>query len=57
MIEVYSDSQLVVCQVIGDYQARGGRMLAYLQEVQRLFSMFTAHSIQLLPRTKNTKAP
>ncbi|PON60684.1 Ribonuclease H [Parasponia andersonii] len=30
MIKVYNDSKLVVCQVIGDYQARGGKMLAYL---------------------------
>ncbi|PON74930.1 Ribonuclease H [Parasponia andersonii] len=56
MIEVYSDSQLVVCQVIGDYQARGERMIAYLQEVQRLFSTFTAYNIQLLPCIKNTWA-
>ncbi|PON34666.1 Ribonuclease H, partial [Parasponia andersonii] len=30
IIEVYSDSQLVVCQVKGDYQVRGERMMAYL---------------------------
>ena len=30
IIEVYGDSQLVVCQVIRDYQAKGRRMLAYL---------------------------
>ncbi|PON72858.1 Ribonuclease H, partial [Parasponia andersonii] len=33
-IEVYSDSQLVVCQVKGGYHARGERMMAYLKKVQ-----------------------
>ena len=31
-------------------------MIAYLQEVQRLFSKFAAYNIQLLSRTKNTQA-
>ena len=29
-LEVYSDSQLVVCQIKDEYQARGEKMVAYL---------------------------
>ena len=29
-LEIYSDSQLVVCQVTDEYQARGEKMVAYL---------------------------
>ena len=29
-LEIYSDSQLVVCQIIDEYQARGEQMVAYL---------------------------
>ncbi|PON80613.1 Ribonuclease H-like domain containing protein [Parasponia andersonii] len=55
MIEIYSDSQLVVSQMISDYQARGEKIMAYLKEARRLFSTFTAYNIQLLPRIKNTR--
>ena len=30
-LRVYSDSQLVINQVIGDYQAKGENMAAYLK--------------------------
>ena len=30
-LEIYSDSQLVVCQGTNEYQARGDKMAAYLQ--------------------------
>ena len=29
-LEIYSDSQLVVCQVTDEYQAQGEKMVAYL---------------------------
>ena len=29
-LEIYSDSQLVICQVTNEYQARGEKMVAYL---------------------------
>ncbi|PON50978.1 Ribonuclease H, partial [Parasponia andersonii] len=45
MIEVYSNSQLVICQIICDYQARGEKIMAYLKEVRRLFSTFITYNI------------
>ena len=29
-LEIYGDSQLVVCQITNEYQARGEKMAAYL---------------------------
>ena len=35
-INIYSDSQLVVCQVTSQYQAKEERMVSYLQLVSTL---------------------
>ena len=29
-LDIYNDSQLVVCQIIDEYQVRGEKMVAYL---------------------------
>ena len=39
-IQCYSDSQLVVNQVLGEYQARGTKMAAYLAKVKGELSEF-----------------
>ena len=31
-LEIYSDSQLVICQVTDEYQVRGEKMTAYIQK-------------------------
>ena len=54
-LEIYSDSQLVVCQVIDEYQARGEKMVAYLQKAKDLLSTFSSFKIQQAPRAQNTQ--
>ena len=33
-LEIFNDSQLIVCQITGDYQARKEKMAAYLQKAK-----------------------
>ena len=44
-LEIYSDSQLVFCQVTDKYQAQGEKMVAYLQEAKDLLSAFSSFKI------------
>ena len=38
VLDIYSDSQLVVNQVLGEYQARGLKMVAYLNKTKDLLA-------------------
>ena len=38
VLDIYSDSQLVVNQVLGEYQARGLKMVAYLNKTRDLLA-------------------
>ncbi|GFS34966.1 hypothetical protein Acr_00g0037010 [Actinidia rufa] len=55
-LEVFSDSQLVVNQVQGDYLAKDSRMIAYLGEVKTLSSKIKEFKINQIPREDNKKA-
>ncbi|KAK4856809.1 hypothetical protein QYF36_021535 [Acer negundo] len=55
-IKVLSDSQLVVRQLNGTYEARDRRMSAYLNKVKHLQSTFDEFSIEQIPRAENTQA-
>ena len=39
-IEVFSDSQLIVGQVLGEYEAKDARMQAYLGKIKQLQTHF-----------------
>ena len=41
-LQIYSDSQLIVCQVTDEYQTHNEKMAAYLQIAKDLLSAFTA---------------
>ena len=45
-LEIYSDSQLIVCQVTNEYQARGEKMVAYLQMAKDLLGAFSSLKIR-----------
>ena len=49
-VEVNNDSQLVVYQILGEYQARGLRMVAYLNKPRDLLAQFAEYIIKLVPR-------
>ena len=55
-LNVYSNSQLVVCQVINEYQAHGEKMVAYLRKAKDLLSVLSSFKIQQVPRERNTQA-
>ncbi|GAV88544.1 RVT_3 domain-containing protein [Cephalotus follicularis] len=52
-IETSSDSQLVVCLVNGEYEAREASMAKYLEHVQRLRLAFQVFRVLKLPRAEN----
>ncbi|GFZ17254.1 hypothetical protein Acr_26g0005240 [Actinidia rufa] len=54
-LEVFSDSQLVVNQVQGDYLAKDSRMIAYLGEVKAMSAKIKEFKIHQIPREDNKK--
>nr|XP_027093655.1 uncharacterized protein LOC113714056 [Coffea arabica] len=55
-ILVYSDSQLIVCQILGEYEARDEVMHRYLSKVHQLIAHFESFKIQRIPRSQNRRA-
>ncbi|XP_052203102.1 uncharacterized protein LOC127808572 [Diospyros lotus] len=55
-LKIFSDSQLMVCQVQGEYQARGLKMVAYLQKAQELLRLFNECEVNQVPRSQNSHA-
>ena len=55
-MEIFNDSQLVVYQVLGEYQAKGLRMVQYLNKVKDLLTQFKRYSITQVPREKIANA-
>ncbi|XP_027166027.1 uncharacterized protein LOC113765993 [Coffea eugenioides] len=55
-ILVYSDSQLVVCQILDEYEAREEVMHRYLSKVHQLIAHFESFEIQRIPRSQNKRA-
>ena len=51
-----SDSQLVIGQVRGDFEAKETRMQKYLKLVNQLVSIFLHTEFVQIPRDQNTKA-
>ena len=55
-MEAFSDSKLVVGQVMGDLEAKDARMQGYLGWVKRLQSDFESFNLTHVPRSENTHA-
>ncbi|XP_043714611.1 uncharacterized protein Mb2253c-like [Telopea speciosissima] len=55
-LAIRADSQLIVNQVNGDYEAKDDRMATYLKEAKKLVSSFETFEISRVPRRKNKKA-
>ncbi|KAK1584217.1 hypothetical protein Q3G72_030878 [Acer saccharum] len=54
-IQVLSDSQLVVRQMNGTYEAKDQRMSAYLIKAKQLQSTFDEFSVEQIPRSENAR--
>ena len=55
-LDIFSDSQLVVCQINNEYQAREGKIAAYLHKVKKLLEFFSSYTINQISRSKNVEA-
>ena len=53
---VHHYSQLVVNQIIGEYQARGLKMVAYLNKAKDLLAQFEKYTLQQVPRDQYSNA-
>ena len=54
IIEAFSDSRLVVGQVMGELEARDTRMQEYLGQVKRLQTSFESFNLTHISRSVNT---
>src|SRR5206468_1479678 len=52
-VRVFSDSQLIVNHVNGDYEAKGTNMIKYLKKVKELIGFFRKFTITRIPREEN----
>lgn len=55
-VRVYSDSELMVRQLSGEYRVRQPHLLPLHDEAQRLLARFTRASVTHVPRAKNKEA-
>ncbi|KAL0319852.1 UNVERIFIED_CONTAM: Ribonuclease HI [Sesamum radiatum] len=55
-LKAHSDSQLVVNQIRGEYEAKESKMTKYLSSVQILMRRFDEFAIEQIPRSKNEEA-
>jgi hypothetical protein len=55
-LEVFSDSQIVVQQVNGEYEAREPSLQRYLEAVKLLITGFERFTLTQVPREENSKA-
>lgn len=55
-VQIYSDSQLVVNQITGEYAAKHERMAQYLSKAKALLSKFTTYNLQQINRDNNAHA-
>ena len=55
-LQVCSDSQLVLKQIEDFYEARGEKMILYLQKVRELLKKFVRVHMRHIPRAENSRA-
>ena len=54
-LEIYNDSQLIVCRITNEYQARGEKMADYLRKAKDFMSSFNSYVIHQVLRSQNTQ--
>ena len=55
-LEVCSDSQLVVKQIVDSYEAKGEKMILYLKKVWELLKKFVRVQVRHIQRAENSRA-
>ena len=56
VVEIFSDSRLVIGQVQGELKARDPRMQEFLSHIRRLHSKFESFHLSQVPRSRNAHA-
>ena len=56
VVEVYSDSRLVIRQVNGEFKAREPQMQEFLDKVRHVQSCFNNFTLRQIPRGQNSHA-
>ena len=56
IMEIFSDSRLVVGQVQGELEVRDLKMQGYLNQVRHLQPTFESFKLSQIPRNRNTHA-
>jgi ribonuclease HI len=55
-VKIFTDSQLVASQVLGQYQAKDDNLQEYLRLVQEMVALFDSIDVKHVPRGDNTRA-
>ena len=55
-VDIFSDSQLVMCQINDEYQAREEKMAAYHQKAKELLGSFSSCTVSQILRSQNAEA-
>lgn len=55
ILDIYNDSQLVVPQIEGDYQAREEQISLYLDHLKETLNFFRKYSLQQIPRSEHSQ--
>jgi len=55
-VEIFSDSELLVRQMNGEYRVKNDKLIPLFEEACRLTDDFTRFSVAHVPREKNTEA-
>ena len=55
-LKAFSDSQLIVGQANGEFEARSPSMIEYLKKVKEIMAQFQTCKVQQIPRSENARA-
>ena len=55
-VEIFNNSQVIVNQILDEYQARDESMIAYLKLAKELLGQFKEYKIVQIPREENEQA-
>ena len=55
-LQVYSDSKLIISHISKKFQARDGRMAAYLEKVKAELQNFSRHEVKHIDREDNSNS-
>ena len=55
-LDIFNDSQLIVCQINKEYEAREEKMASYLLKAKKLLGLLSSSTIHRISRSQNADA-